>query len=200
VVAFLRRIHPAHDRPAIEPDAVLAARAQMDRESFAPLYGRYVEEIGRFCYVRLRDEEAARDATQQIFAQALAGLARYRESGQFRAWLYTIARHVLANHFREWRSTVALEAAGERVDPAASPEETAAAAFDRHTLLSAVACLPDEQRMAIELRLAGLTGLEIAAAMGRSHDAARKLQLRALEKLRTNLTASLAAGESHRGT
>ena len=200
MVAFLRRIHPADNGPAIESDAVLVARAQLDRALFAPLYERYLEEIGRFCYVRLRDEEAARDATQQVFAQALAGLARYHESGQFRAWLYTIARHVLANHFREWRPTVALEAAGDRVDSAASPEETAAAALDRHALLSAVACLPDEQRMAIELRLAGLTGLEIAAAMGRSHDAARKLQLRALEKLRIDLTASLDAGESHRGT
>jgi RNA polymerase sigma-70 factor (ECF subfamily) len=200
VVAFLRRINPAHDRPAIEPDAVLVARAQLDRESFAPLYGRYLEEIGRFCYVRLRDEEAARDATQQVFAQALAGLTRYRESGQFRAWLYTIARHVLANHFRERRPTVALEVTGERVDPASSPEETATAALGSLALRSAVASLPDDQRMAIELRLAGLTGLEIAAAMGRSHAVARKLQLRALEKLRTDLTASLAAEESHRGT
>jgi RNA polymerase sigma-70 factor, ECF subfamily len=199
VVAFLRRIHPAHDRPAIESDAVLVARAQLDRESFAPLYLRYLEEIGRFCYVRLRDEEAARDATQQVFAQALAGLGHYRESGQFRAWLYIIARHVLANHFRERRPTVALEAAGEAIDPAATPEESAAAALDRHALFAAVARLPDEQRTAIELRLAGLTGVEIATAMERSHDAVRKLQRRALEKLKADLGAGLAAWEIYHG-
>ena len=91
MVALFRRFHPSHEPPPAtdEPDAVLVARARADREAFAPLYLRYVEEIGRFCYIRLREAEAARDATQQVFAQALAALPRYRESGQFRAWLYT---------------------------------------------------------------------------------------------------------------
>ena len=80
VVVFLGRLpRSPHEPPvAYEPDAVLVARARVDRKAFAPLYLRYVEEIARFCFVRLRDEEAARDATQQIFARALAGLSRYR--------------------------------------------------------------------------------------------------------------------------
>jgi DNA-directed RNA polymerase specialized sigma24 family protein len=36
----------------------------------------------------------------------------------------------------------------------------------------------------VELRLAGLTGPEIAASLGKSHAAVKMLQLRAVQKLR----------------
>ena len=41
-----------------------------------------------------------------------------------------------------------------------------------------------DQREVIELRLAGLTGREIAEAMERSVDAVKMLQLRAMKRLR----------------
>lgn len=188
MVAGLRHTRPTHPPPTgDDPDAVIVARAQHDPEAFAPLYVRYVEEIARFCFVRLRDEDAARDASQQVFAHALAGLAGYREHGQFRAWLYTIARHVLASDTRRNRPTLALDTAYDVADPGATPEEVAAHSAESRALLAAVACLPEDQRFAVELRLAGLNGPEVAAAMGRSHDAVRKLQLRAIDKLRADL-------------
>jgi RNA polymerase sigma-70 factor (ECF subfamily) len=200
VVAIFTRLRHSHDPSggAEASDAVLVSRALHDREAFA-LYRRYVAELGRFCLLRLHDEDAARDATQQIFAQALAGLAHYRETGQFRAWLYTIARHVLANQVRRQHATFPLAAAQEAVDPGLTPEETATAALERRTVLEAVSRLPDDQRTAIELRLAGLSGAEIAAAMGRSHDAVKKLQLRALQRLRADLMPSTEAQEVRRG-
>ena len=152
-----RQIHNAPEL-AEEPDAILIARALQDREAFAALYLRYVHQLSRFCLLRLRDEEAARDATQQIFAQALAGLPRYRETGQFRAWLYTIARHVLVNQARQQRATVTLDAALEVIDPGLPLDERANGALEQHALLAAVRRLPDDQRTAVELRLAGMTG------------------------------------------
>lgn len=202
MVTFLRHFSPSPDQLAMpdEPDAVLVARAQADQDAFAPLYTRYVEEIGRFCLLRLRDEEAARDTTQQIFARALIGLPRYQECGQFRAWLYTIARHVLSNDARGRRNILPLDAAIAAADPAPTPHEAAAAALDRQALLVALARLPEDQRLAIELRLAGLTGREVAAVMGRGHEAVKKLQLRALEKLRRELGELEASWEGRRGS
>lgn len=201
MVTLFTRLRKTSEPPPVadEPDALLVERALRDREAFAALYVRYVDEIGRFCRIRLHEEEAARDVTQQIFARALAGLTRYRETGQFRAWLYTIARHVLANHARDRRITVSLDDAMQTIDPEATPEETAAAAWDRRAVLEAVARLPDDQRTAVELRLAGLKGDEVAAVMGRSHDAVKKLQLRALEKLRRDLGTNLSGKEDRHG-
>src|SRR5215213_9331358 len=155
MVAIFTRPRHSHEPPGggDASDAILVRRAFSEREAFAALYLRYVEEMGRFCFLRLHDEDAARDATQQIFAQALAGLAHYRETGQFRAWLYTIARHVLANQARGQHATFPLGAALEAVDPGMTPEETATATLERHTVLEAVSRLQDDQRTAIELRL-----------------------------------------------
>ena len=91
MVAIFTRLRHSHEPPAAvdASDAILVSRALREREAFAALYLRYLDEMSRFCFLRLQDEDAARDATQQIFAQALAGLAHYRESGQFRAWLPT---------------------------------------------------------------------------------------------------------------
>jgi RNA polymerase sigma-70 factor, ECF subfamily len=201
VVAIFTHLRHSHDLTgsADEPDAILVGRVLQDREAFAALYLRYVNEVSRFCLLRLHDEDAARDATQQVFVQALAGLARYRETGQFRAWLYTIARHVLVNQARHQHGTFPLAAALEAVDPGMTPEEMVTATLERHTLLEAVSRLPDDQRTALELRMAGLTGPEVAAAMGRSHEAIKKLQLRGLQRLRADLMTRADAQEVRRG-
>jgi DNA-directed RNA polymerase specialized sigma24 family protein len=55
--------------------------------------------------------------------------------------------------------------------------------------------LPEGQRRVVELRLAGLTGPEVAAALGRSHDAVRSEQRRALAALRELLGITTENGE-----
>ena len=201
MVAIFTRLRHSYDPSggADTSDAILVSRALQDREAFAALYLRYIAEMSGFCLLRLHDEDAARDATQQIFAQALAGLTSYRETGQFRAWLYTIARHVLANQVRRRHATFPLAVALEAADPGLTPEEMVSATLERHTVLKAVSRLPDDQRTAMELRMTGLTGPEVAAAMGRSHDAIKKLQLRALQRLRAELVTRADAQEVRRG-
>ena len=72
------------------------------------------------------------------------------------------------------------------------PERAASAAFsrvlDRQSLEPALARLTPEQRQAIELRfMEGMSVAETAAAMGRSDEAVKKLQARALANLRRHL-------------
>jgi DNA-directed RNA polymerase specialized sigma24 family protein len=63
----------------------------------------------------------------------------------------------------------------------------------------AIARLPSNQRAAIELRMAGLTGVQIAGATRRSHDAVRMLQRRATERLRQDLGAFAGTKEGRHG-
>jgi RNA polymerase sigma factor (sigma-70 family) len=190
VVAFLRRqkiTPPGASDAAGVPDAVFVAQAQRDPRAFAPLYVRYLDEISRFCQARLRDNERARDATQQTFALALMGLPTYQEQGQFRGWLYAIARNVLANEVRRVRPQEPLEEMTGLSTAEGLPEVITIAALSQQALLAAIDRLPADQREAIELRIAGLTGVQIAAAMGRTHDSVRMLQRRAIDRLRREL-------------
>ena len=72
-------------------------------------------------------------------------------------------------------------------DHAPTPEEHALRADDRDRLWRALQQLTDEQREVLELRLAGLTGQEIAGATRRSLSATKSIQFRALSRLRTVL-------------
>ena len=80
-------------------------------------------------------------------------------------------------------------------DAAPSPEELALAADDHRLMHDLLSRLKTEQRELLELRLAGLTDAEIARVLGRSHDAVRKAQSRAIGILRGFLGSGAGAGE-----
>ena len=63
----------------------------------------------------------------------------------------------------------------------------AAYAFEQATLARLLDRLPDGQRRVVELRLAGLSGEDVAYALGRSRTAVKMLQLRAVRTLRAAL-------------
>jgi RNA polymerase sigma-70 factor, ECF subfamily len=77
-------------------------RAQKDPESFGPLYKKYHEQIFRYVYQRMDDEETAFDVTSQVFLKALNNLHRYEYRGvPFSSWLYRIAKSELYQSFRD---------------------------------------------------------------------------------------------------
>ena len=172
-------------------DADLAERAATDPQAFALLYARYLDPVYRYCLRRLGSRAAAEDATSIVFTKALAGLPRYRAES-FRAWLFTIAHHVVVDQYREARPSQPLEEAFAVADAGPSPEETALAAEDRSTVRALLALLTDRQREVVELRLAGLTGAEIARALGRSQSDVNVTQFRAMARLRERLGVPLA--------
>ncbi|HEY7034815.1 MAG TPA: sigma-70 family RNA polymerase sigma factor [Thermomicrobiales bacterium] len=164
-------------------DADLVARAKRDRQAFAALYDRYVDAIYRYCHVRLGDREAAEDATSVVFAKAMDGLSSCR-GGSFRSWLFAIAHNVVADAYRATRPSEPLAAAAALTDPAPEPDELALAGDLGRAVRASLARLSPDQREIVELRLAGLTGPEIAAALGKSHAAIRVAQFRAYARLR----------------
>jgi RNA polymerase sigma-70 factor (ECF subfamily) len=168
---------------AADDDAFLVARAQVDSGAFAPLYDRYVDAVYRYCDRRLRDKAAAEDATSIIFTRAFVNLPQYR-AGSFRGWLFTIAHHVVADEYRRHRPVAPMEAANETADPAPTPEELAIDAEATESVRSLLAELSPDQQQVVELRLAGLTGLEIAQVLGRNRAAVDALAYRAITRLR----------------
>jgi RNA polymerase sigma-70 factor, ECF subfamily len=192
VIDWLRAQHPtAVDlaREAPEPDADLVSRALNDRAAYGVLFDRYAESVYRYCCRRLGDRSAAEDATSQVFTKVLQALPSYhaRERTSFAAWLFVIAHNVAADAVRRNRPHDPLDPAWDEVDLGPSVEETVVAMEEAHSVRGLLQRLPADQRRAMELRLAGLTGPEIATVLGRSHRAVKMLQFRAIGTLRTLL-------------
>jgi RNA polymerase sigma-70 factor (ECF subfamily) len=183
---------PVHEAPTAvgswDDDARLVVAAKADPRAFAPLYGRYFDPVYRYCYRRLGHPEAAADATGQVFAKALAALPRYRDDApSFRSWLFAIAHNVVVDEARARRPTAVLEAAAGVASTDPSPEEQTLTAEVGRTIRGLLCQLSPDQRQVMELRLAGLTGPEIAVALGRSLGSVKIAQVRAFARLRTAL-------------
>jgi len=130
-----------------------------------------------------------------VFVKALAGLPDYRD-GSFAAWLFRIARNVVTDSYRRSRPTATLDTAGERPDRDPTPDEAALLREGLESLRAALAILPDSQRRAVELQLAGWSLAESAAALRVSVGAVKLLRYRALRRLRTVLSRSGHDGSS----
>ena len=188
---------PIQSTPATglaDEDAHLVAAAQADARAFAPLYARYADSVFRYCSRKLGHPETAADATAQVFVQALAALPRYRPQGNsFRAWLFTIAHNVIVDHLRAHRPLAPIAAAEHVPATEPSPEEELLRREAGVTVRTLLATLPEDQRQILELRLAGLSGAEIATVLGRNPGAVRVAQMRAIARLRDTFAASDAA-------
>jgi RNA polymerase sigma-70 factor (ECF subfamily) len=188
----------APDR-STETDELLALRAAADREAFADLYRRYLDPVYRFCYRRLGTREAAEDATSVIFARVLAAIPRYRE-GSFRSWIFSIAHNVVTDSHRSSRPVEPLDAELELIDWQRSPEELAIEREEGTAIRALLERLTADQRKVLELRLAGLTGPEIAEVLGRTRGWVNVTQFRATDRLRELLGLSRPEREKHRAT
>ncbi len=180
--------------PIIDDEAALAERARHDPRAFEALYLRYLDPVYRYCYRRLGSREEAEDATSQVFIKAFAAIATHRP-GAFRSWLFTIAHNVVVDVYRRQRPTQPLDAAGDPPDAALTPEEAALKSDEGRALRALFHELTEDQRSVMELRLAGLTGVEIAQVLDRSHGSVKTIQFRAMTRLRILLGGTQGSKE-----
>lgn len=178
-----------NQRASADDDARLVALARSDPAAFAHLYRRYVDTVYRYCVHRLGTREQAEDATSQIFLKALAALPSHRPGGSFRGWLFTIAHNVITDTYRAKRIHWPLAHALEHADSDPSPEEQAIGAVERDRVRALLQILPVEQQRIMELRLAGLTGNEIAEVLGKNLGAVKMAQSRAIARMKQALIA-----------
>lgn len=165
----------------------LVTAAQNNPTEFGRLYDRYVQPIYRYIYSRVGRAHEAEDITSQTFVAAYEALGRYRERGQFSAWLFRIARSKINDHFRRSRREVGLEAAGEILE-----REDALGVLIRAEELSRIRSLishlNEEEQELIRLRyVADLSFREIADLLGRREEAVKKFVYRLLARLKSQL-------------
>jgi RNA polymerase sigma-70 factor (ECF subfamily) len=167
-----------------DEDASLVKAARRDPAAFATLYRRYVTPIYRYIRSRLSNVADAEDLTARVFTEALEGLHRYREQGNFAAWLFTIARHKVSDYYRQQRPNLPLNEALDSPDDGTDPLAHMVQEEALQRLAALVAQLDEEKQELLRLRFAGdLTYGEIGKIVGRSQAAVKMAVHRLLRRL-----------------
>ncbi|HWV24494.1 MAG TPA: sigma-70 family RNA polymerase sigma factor [Thermomicrobiales bacterium] len=165
------------------PDDALVAQAMVDRQAFADLYERYRPSIYGYALNRLGDPHLAEDVTSKVFLRAFRALPSY-QSGSFRGWIFQIARNTITDTYRRSRPTTTDDALAAWPDPAPGPADVVEVHEARAAVHRMIDQLPDQQATIIRLRLHGMTGQEIADALGISLSAVKSAQFRAFNRIR----------------
>ncbi|MBI1726670.1 MAG: sigma-70 family RNA polymerase sigma factor [Candidatus Rokubacteria bacterium] len=166
-------------------DQLMAAVRAGEASAFTELYERHGPALLTFLARLTSDRALAEDLLQETFVRVYRARDTYGGEGQFRAWLFTIARRLVI----DWRRSRKIAWSD---DPAAL-ETTAAPtrADDRADvrdlvvrLERALRRLPDGQREVVLLsRHAGLDAGQIAEVTGSTPGAVRVSLHRALQTL-----------------
>ena len=138
-------------------------------------------------YLRLIAPDAE-DVAGDTWLQVVGGLRRFRgEEQEFRAWLFTIARHRAADsgRSRARRPAVSLDTTeAEQYFTSPDAADQALEAVSTRKVLELIASLPGDQAEIIMLRVvAGLEAREVARIVGKSPGAVRVAAHRGLRKL-----------------
>ena len=165
------------------------------------LFAKHHGEIYAYLMRMMRDPEIAADMTQDAFVKAYKNYASLEKPENARAWLYQIAHRVALDEIRRRKIIRFLPWTGESKGSAPSAEHLVMEGRLSGDMQRALARIPDRQRAALLLaELHDLTGLELAAALGVSHVAARALLTRARESLRQALAAEREVEATADGT
>jgi RNA polymerase sigma-70 factor (ECF subfamily) len=161
------------------------------------LFTKHHSEIYAYLVRMLRDPELAADLAQDAFVKAYRAYDSLEKDENARAWLYQIAHRVALDELRRRKIIRMIPWSGEARGAAPSAERIAMDLRLSGPLERALAQIPERQRAALLLaELHDLTGLELAAAMGVSHVAARAILTRARESLRRALAAEQGAEQA----
>jgi RNA polymerase sigma-70 factor, ECF subfamily len=165
---------------------VLRAAQSGDTQAVAELW-RAVNP-GLLLFLTARNPDAAEDLASETWLAAAVGIADFAgDEPDFRAWIYTIARHKLIDrHRRALRSPVDVapdEELGEQVADD-DPMKEVLDALDTDAALRLIRKLAPDQAEVILLRVvAGLDMARVAEILGKRPGAIRVLQHRGLRRL-----------------
>ncbi len=147
---------------------LLARVAQNESWALAELYDRYARLVYSIALRMLRDNGLAEEVVQDVFTRAWRHAEEYSpERGMVSTWLASIARHRCLDELRRQRVRPQTQSVEEEplidLPGTDDPEEAAFDAIESARVHKALAQIPTEQRVTIELAyFEGMTEQEIA--------------------------------------
>lgn len=165
-----------------------------DKDAFADLCDRYLEQVYRHVYYRVFNRTDSEDITQEVFIKAWKAIHKYKRTGApFVAWLIAIARNHIVDYYKGKKKHVSLEEAETASNSAdTNPEAMAEATINSSYVRKAVLRLKgDKQKVILMHFIDGFSYEEIARIINKSEGAVRVIQYRALNDLRRILVQSI---------
>ena len=161
-------------------------RAQKDPESFGPLYRKYHEQIFRYVYQRMDDEEATFDVTSQVFLKALNNIHRYEFRGvPFSSWLYRIAKSELYQSFRDKKAQRTVNIESYQLFELIEDLDDEGREESRKKMLHCLKLMKEKDMQLIEMRFFERRSFrEIGEILDVTENNAKVKAFRALEKLK----------------
>lgn len=186
--------------PAPEDDRLMALAARDQTEALNQLMLRWQARIFHFIRKGVRDADVAEELTQETFWRVWQSRRKYKPGGTFSAWLFRIASRLCLDHYRKQSRRPDLIGSDDPPDsvtpPRDDPGEAARAGQLAEAIEAAMAQLPVNQRLAMEMvRYEGLSYKEAAEALECTVGAVEQLLYRARQQLKTELADYLPGGE-----
>ena len=138
------------------------------------------------------NRSVAEDLTSITFIKAMESIRSFDSTkGEFRPWLYRIARNIFFDSVRAKRVTENIDDVWHLASDSSATSD-AELKLDLEKLKGALAKLSADQREIVLLRIwEGLSYKEIASISGKTENNAKVIFSRAIKELRTNLPALL---------
>jgi RNA polymerase sigma-70 factor (ECF subfamily) len=161
-----------------------------DIDKMGLLYERYHRQLFRFLFNMTRQKELSEDMVQNIFLRMLKYPEGFMGFGEFKTWMYHIARNVVYDHFRKIKRTPTHSdvnnyeesiAGGDQTDSGLEREQ------ELKTLETAMTELSVENReLLILCRFQELKYNEIARILNTTEGSIKVRVHRALNQLKSN--------------
>jgi RNA polymerase sigma-70 factor, ECF subfamily len=165
------------------------ARTQnLDNQTLIAIYEEYSPKIFRYAFRLLGDTELAEECVSETFSRFLQTLKNGGGPGEnIQAYIYRIAHNWATDHYRKERPQEELDPEAH-IDPINNPSTLVTRQLEQERVRQALLQLTREQRQVIVLRfLEDWSHEEIAKVIGKTAEATRALQYRALAALRSML-------------
>ncbi len=167
-------------------DERLVRRAQEgDQAAFGKIYELHQPVVFRYVYYRVGDVSTAEDLTSTVFTRLVEKIDSYRYRGHpLLAWIYTIARNVVADYHRDTERSRVVPLDDRLVDRSSNVESAVQRRLTKSRLAAAMTELTEEQRQVVILRfIEGMSCKEVGRMLDKSTGAVKALQHRGLAAL-----------------
>ncbi len=175
---------------SLSDNALMLKVKDGDIDKMGLLYQRYNRQLYSFIFHMTRNREVSEDMVQNTFYKMLKYRNGFTGYGEFKTWMYHVARNTLNDHFRKVKRTPAqnsLEGFEEIISSEQFADEQLEKQHDLKILDMAMKNLSDENRELLVLcRFQELKYNEIATILNITEGAVKVRVHRALNQLKSN--------------